>query len=512
MSCRPRQPSRSEALRPGTHGLSCRVLWYSMVRSQWQRSASLENVATLLQCGAVRADGQHLRRRKSAPACRSPPCRRSSTTRAFVSPALKARVQAAVAALRYQPNLLARSMAKQRTQTLGMIVPDIANPFFPEVVRGAEDVAHARRLHAAHRQQRQRSQEGRGLPAAVPREARRRHHPDQGARADAARAAARAREGRRSGRAARAHGPGFHQPTSSSSTTRRRLRRRHPPCCASATGASASSAACTARARAASASTATRPRCGTRRSSSIPALVVEGDFRVESGYRAGLQLLKRRPDAVFIANYLMTVGFMEALRQYRLRCPEDVALVTCDDYPWMDSFSPRLTTIDLPKRELGAAAAQLLVERIAKKRGRARTIVLKNALRVRESCGCGLRKRHGAGPMMPRDRWTSPLAVRCSRDGAQQHRPLRARDRPADHRRPAASTPMSAAARPTSASARAASACDRCCSPRSATIRSASSSPRFSTREQVETRFIPRKPGRRTSAVILTISRRTGFR
>ena len=74
---------------------------------------------------------------------------------------------------------------------------------------------------------------------------------------------------------------------------------------------------------------------------------------------------------MFIANYLMTVGFMEALRQYRLRCPEDVALVTCDDYPWMDSFSPRLTTIDLPKRELGAAAAQLLVDRIAKKRGRA---------------------------------------------------------------------------------------------------------------------------------------------
>ena len=47
---------------------------------------------------------------------------------AFVSPALKARVQAAIAMLRYQPNLLARSMAKQRTQTFGMIVPDIANP------------------------------------------------------------------------------------------------------------------------------------------------------------------------------------------------------------------------------------------------------------------------------------------------------------------------------------------------------------------------------------------------
>jgi DNA-binding LacI/PurR family transcriptional regulator len=122
-----------------------------------------------------------------------------------------------------------------------------------------------------------------------------------------------------------------------------------------------------------------------------PALVAEGDFRVESGYQAGLALLKGRPDAVFIANYLMTVGFMEALRQYRLRCPEEVALVTCDDYPWMDSFSPRLTTIDLPKRELGAAAAKLLVERIAKKGGRPRTLKLKNAMRVRESCGCGLR-------------------------------------------------------------------------------------------------------------------------
>jgi LacI family transcriptional regulator len=87
----------------------------------------------------------------------------------------------------------------------------------------------------------------------------------------------------------------------------------------------------------------------------------------------------------------MTVGFMEALRQYRLRCPEDVALVTCDDYPWMDSFSPRLTTIDLPKRELGAAAAKLLVERIAKKSGRPRILKLKNAMRVRESCGCSLR-------------------------------------------------------------------------------------------------------------------------
>ena len=123
-----------------------------------------------------------------------------------------------------------------------------------------------------------------------------------------------------------------------------------------------------------------------------PALVVDGDFRVESGYRAGLELLKHRPDAVFIGNYLMSVGFMEALRQYRMRCPEDVAIVTCDDHPWLDAFSPRLTTIDLPKRELGAEAVQLLVSRLAHRGGRPRIVRLKNALRVRESCGCSLRE------------------------------------------------------------------------------------------------------------------------
>src|SRR6185436_4053669 len=62
---------------------------------------------------------------------------------AFVSQTLKARVQSAVDQLGYEPNLVARSLAKQRTHTLGMVVPDISNPFFTEVVRGAEDAAHA---------------------------------------------------------------------------------------------------------------------------------------------------------------------------------------------------------------------------------------------------------------------------------------------------------------------------------------------------------------------------------
>jgi LacI family transcriptional regulator, galactose operon repressor len=323
---------------------------------------------------------------------------------AFVSADLMTRVRSAVTALGYQPNLLARSMARQKTQTLGMIVPDIANPFFPEVVRGAEDVAHTAgytllisstdndvrkeevylRLFLAKRvdgviltkapgrmpSELQRAFANAGVPVVLL------ARTVSGFVTDAVEL---------DDRGAAYDGV----------THLLRLGYRRVAFVGGLRGASTS-----------------RKRLdGYRaalRDSNVrlePALVTEGDFRVESGYRAGLELLKSRPDAVFIANYLMTVGFMEALRQYRMRCPEDVALVTCDDYPWMDSFSPRLTTIDLPKRGLGAAAAQLLVERIAKGKGPARTIKLKNALRVRESCGCGLMARTRTGRPSPARRW-----------------------------------------------------------------------------------------------------------
>ena len=58
-----------------------------------------------------------------------------------VSTTLARRVEAAIRKLNYRPNLLARSLAKQQTHTLGMVVTDIANPFFPAIVRAAEDAA-----------------------------------------------------------------------------------------------------------------------------------------------------------------------------------------------------------------------------------------------------------------------------------------------------------------------------------------------------------------------------------
>ena len=118
-----------------------------------------------------------------------------------------------------------------------------------------------------------------------------------------------------------------------------------------------------------------------------PALVIEGDYRTESGYRGGNLLLSHRPDGVYVANYLMTVGFLKAAEEMGLRCPEDFGLVSFDDYPWLGIFQPRLTTVELPKYQLGMEAAELLLERIAGNTGPSVLRKLLPELRVRESCG-----------------------------------------------------------------------------------------------------------------------------
>src|SRR5487761_1034624 len=61
-----------------------------------------------------------------------------------VSPALQERVQLAIRDLDYYPNELARSLKVKQTRMLVMVLPDITNPFFPEIIRGAEDRAFER--------------------------------------------------------------------------------------------------------------------------------------------------------------------------------------------------------------------------------------------------------------------------------------------------------------------------------------------------------------------------------
>jgi len=86
----------------------------------------------------------------------------------------------------------------------------------------------------------------------------------------------------------------------------------------------------------------------------------------------------------------MTIGLLKAAGEIGLTCPEDFGLVSFDDYPWLGVFRPRLTTVELPKHQLGSEAAELLIRRIAGDTSAPVLRKLQPELRIRESCGFGL--------------------------------------------------------------------------------------------------------------------------
>ena len=125
-------------------------------------------------------------------------------------------------------------------------------------------------------------------------------------------------------------------------------------------------------------------------------LMVEGDYRIESGFRAGQALLSHRPDGIYVANHLMTIGLLQAAEEMGLKCPDDFKLVSFDDYPWLGLFHPKLTTVELPKHQLGSEAVELLIRRIGGSTEKAVVRKLQPELRIRESCGFALHVAKGA--------------------------------------------------------------------------------------------------------------------
>jgi LacI family transcriptional regulator len=108
------------------------------------------------------------------------------------------------------------------------------------------------------------------------------------------------------------------------------------------------------------------------------------------GYRATQQVLALDPlpTAIFAVNNMTAIGAMKALRERGLSVPRDIALVCFDDVEHLAVLSPFLTVIDQPAETLGGLGAQLLLERIAGKSGpRSRRILLQSDLVVRISCG-----------------------------------------------------------------------------------------------------------------------------
>ncbi len=116
-------------------------------------------------------------------------------------------------------------------------------------------------------------------------------------------------------------------------------------------------------------------------------LMRSGDFKQESGRVLAHELLDLRkpPTALFVCNNLMTVGALAALHQRGVRVPQDVALVGFDDLPWAEALDPPPTVVRQPAYEVGKQAMELLLKRIVEPARPPVTVRLLPELVVRRS-------------------------------------------------------------------------------------------------------------------------------
>lgn len=274
------------------------------------------------------------------------------------------RVLRAIEQLGYRPNVLARGLRTNRSQTIGLIIPDITNPFYPALARGLQDVlgpagydqiisntdGDRATEQAAIEQMIARQVDGLAfavfhtnaedlLPAIeagipVVRLGGRLvqpgvdlvHSDDEGGAAEATRYLL---------------GQGY--------------RRIAFVCGPAAEGGPAAERVAGYRAALADAG-----------ASSGPDLVVHTDFGRAGGAEGVAELLEaaQRPDAVLCANDIMAIGALDALAARGLRAPQDLAVMGFDDIDAAGMVSPGLTTMANPAREIGRASASRLLARL----------------------------------------------------------------------------------------------------------------------------------------------------
>jgi DNA-binding LacI/PurR family transcriptional regulator len=124
-----------------------------------------------------------------------------------------------------------------------------------------------------------------------------------------------------------------------------------------------------------------------------PAWMQEGDHRVEGGHQAMLRILKSGtlPTAVLGSNDLTAIGAMGAIHESGMRVPEDISVVGFDDIELSAYTMPALTTLHVPRRELAAMAFRRLFrgrdEKAEKSSSRNHRHVIQPKLLVRRSTG-----------------------------------------------------------------------------------------------------------------------------
>ena len=122
-----------------------------------------------------------------------------------------------------------------------------------------------------------------------------------------------------------------------------------------------------------------------------PDMVYEtNEFSFAEGYRCTQMLIngKHLPSAVFTAGDMFAVGALKALREHHIRVPEDIAIVSYNNIDLAEFTNPSLTSVSTPITNLGEQSAELLFKLVNHLPVKNRNIILPSKLIIRESCGC----------------------------------------------------------------------------------------------------------------------------
>ncbi len=304
---------------------------------------------------------------------------------AIVSPKRAQKVREAMDALDYQPDQVARSLKVGRTQMVGVIMPDITNAFYPEVIRGIEDTA---------------GQAGYSVILCNSNE-------DP------------AREQRHLNTLFSRRVDGVLVACSGAATAYDSLIRKGFPIVffdRLPVGAHRG-AVCTDNLEAARSATEHLLQLGHRRIAMITGNLLHsthrdrlegfrkamqerhvailneylrsGDLRTQSGYEFGLELLRlaQPPTAILTSNNKMLLGLMRAIGELGLNCPAQVSVIGFDDYLWTEHFTPQLTVVKQKTYDIGCRAMAMLLAQIGSEGGgeQGEVLQLKAELVIRES-------------------------------------------------------------------------------------------------------------------------------
>ena len=124
-------------------------------------------------------------------------------------------------------------------------------------------------------------------------------------------------------------------------------------------------------------------------------LIYHVNNNIEGGYIGMKKMignLPRKPDAVFASSDEIAYGAIDALKEMKLRVPEDVAVAGFGNDRMSSLMEPKVTTVELPYRKMGIYGARMLFDQIEEKQAkagkrRAKKIQLQTKMRVRKSCG-----------------------------------------------------------------------------------------------------------------------------